>query len=92
MQRPNLDNKNLKTNYNTNNNYNTYQNIPPINNIHSNQKSNQYFSQNNKYLITFSSNQRKIDLKGKRSSDGVLRGYTNNCSFYVSGSSDLNKT
>ena len=43
-------------------------------------------------MITFSSNQRKIDLKGKRSSDGVLRGYTNNCSFYVSGSSNLNKT
>ena len=91
-QKLNNDNKNLKTNYSTNNNYNTYQNIPPINNIHSNQNSNQYFSQNNKYLITFSSNQRKIDLKGKRSSDGVLRGYTNNCSFYVSGSSNLNKT
>ena len=86
-QRPNLDNKNLKTNYNTNNNYNTYQN-----NIQINQNSSQYYSQNNKYLITFNSNPRKLELEGKRSSDGVLRGYTNNCSFYVSGSSDLNST
>ena len=91
-QRPNLDNKNLKTNYNANNNYNTYQNSPLINNIQKNSNSSQYYSQNNKYLITFNSNQRKLELEGKRSSDGVLRGYTNNCSFYVSGSSDLNST
>ena len=77
----------MKTNYNTNNNYNTYQN-----NIQINQNSSQYYSQNNKYLITFNSNPRKLELEGKRSSDGVLRGYTNNCSFYVSGSSDLNST
>ena len=56
-----------------------------ISNIQLNSNSSQYYSQKNKYLITFNSNPRKFDI----SSDGVIRGYTNNCTFYISGSSDL---
>ena len=65
--------------------YNKYIN----NNTGSDSTSSQYYSQKNKYLITFNSNPRKIDSNKDISSDGVIRGYTNNCSFYVSGSSDL---
>ena len=48
-----------------------------------------------KYLTLFNVNTGKYELSytATLSSDGVLRGYTDNCSFYVSGSSDLpNKT
>ena len=45
----------------------------------------------NKYVTSFNSSSKRNDLSNANiSSDGVLRGYTDNCGFYVSGSSDLN--
>ena len=88
-QNQTIDNKILNSNYNTQKNYNNNINPSMISNIQLNSNSSQYYSQKNKYLITFNSNPRKFDSKGKISSDGVIRGYTSNCSFYVSGSSDL---
>ena len=87
-QRTNINYNKDNKNYYTRNNYSEYQNNRIIDNPN-NSNSNQYYSKNNKYLITFNSNPRKLDLKENISKDGVIRGYTNNCSFYVSGSSDL---
>ena len=87
-QRSNINYNKDNKNYYTRNNYSEYQNNRIIDNPN-NSNSNQYYSKNNKYLITFNSNPRKLDLKENISKDGVIRGYTNNCSFYVSGSSDL---
>ena len=88
-QKLTLDNKILNSNYNTQKNYNYNKTSPIVNNFQLNPNSSQYYSQKNKYLITFNSNPRKFDSNGNISSDGVIRGYTSNCSFYVSGSSDL---
>ena len=45
----------------------------------------------NKYVTSFNSSSKRNDLSNATiSSDGVLSGYTDNCGFYVSGSSDLN--
>ena len=85
-------NSNSNYNYSINNDYSYKQYTPIINQLNSN--SSQYYSQKNKYLITFHSNQRKNISDNKTFSDGKLRGYSNNntnnnCTFYVSGSSDL---
>ena len=88
-QKLTLDNTILNSNYNTQKNYNNNKTSPIANNFELNPNSSQYYSQKNKYLITFNSNPRKFDSNGNISSDGVIRGYTSNCSFYVSGSSDL---
>ena len=86
-QKSNTEEKNTNSKYNKN--YSHDQNRPIINNVQLNSNSSQYYSQKNKYLITFNSNPRKFDTNGNISNDGVIRGYTNNCSFYISGSSDL---
>ena len=59
------------------------------NNTKSDSISSQYYSQKNKYLITFNSNPRKFESSKNISSDSVIRSYANNCTFYISGSSDL---
>ena len=89
----NYYNDNQKSNsnyyYNTNKDYSYEQYNPVVNQLNSN--SSQYYSQKNKYLITFHSQPRKNIYD--TSSDGRLQGYSNNynnnCTFYVSGSSDL---
>ena len=49
-----------------------------------------YYSHNNKYLTLFNVSTRSYEPSTATvSKDGVLRGYTDNCSFYISGSSDL---
>ena len=52
--------------------------------------STEYYSYNNKYLTVFNTRTRRNDqTNAKISDDGVIKGYTDNCTFYISGSSDL---
>ena len=87
LSKYNLNKKNNNSTKKTDIDSNYYNYIN--NNTKSDSISSQYYSQKNKYLITFNSIPRKFDPKNNMSSDGVIRGYINNCSFYISGSSDL---
>ena len=78
----NMNSQNFKTEYN-NYSYSSHNDEP--------RNSAKYYSKNNKYLTLFNSRTRRYDPSNATlSKDCVLRGYTDNCSFYISGSSDLN--
>ena len=52
--------------------------------------SSKYYSDQNKYLTIFNSSaKRYVPTEANLSNEDVIRGYSDNCSFYVSGSSDL---
>ena len=74
--------KELKKDYNYNYSYSS-QNEETHN-------STKYLSQNNKYLTLFNLRTKRYEPSNATvSEDGVIRGYTDNCCFYISGSSDL---
>ena len=73
-------NKNEKRDYNYS--YISKENEP--------RNSTKYYSDHNKYLTLFNSETKRYERSNATFlNDGVLRGYTDNCSFYISGSSNL---
>ena len=76
--------------YYTNLNQNKRYNKSLINNdTKYNPISNKYYTQNNKNSKIYNYKQRKLEYNnGKVSSDGSIRSYSNNCTFYISGSSN----
>ena len=59
---------------------------------HEDEKTNsaKYYSRQNKYLTLFNSATNRYERSNATLlNDGVLRGYTDNCSFYISGSSNI---
>ena len=67
--------------------YNKYSNISQE---YEPRNSTKYYSDHNKYLTLFNSETKRYERSNENlSNDGVLRGYTDNCSFYISGSSDI---
>ena len=77
-------------NFNTQNSKKQYNNYSYSSQNDEPRNSAKYYSHNNKYLTLFNSKTRRYEPSNATVSiDGVLRGYTDNCSFYVSGSSEL---
>ena len=76
--------------YFTNLNQNKRYNKSLINNdTKYNPISNKYYTQNNKNSKIYNYKQRKLEYNnGNVSSDGSIRSYSDNCTFYISGSSN----
>ena len=80
-----------KRNYGTaKKDYNYNYNFPYSSQNDEPRNSTEYYSHNNKYLTVFNTRARRYEQTNPTiSDDGVIKGYTDNCSFYISGSSDL---
>ena len=84
-QNQKTDNKISQTNDNRLNNYDKINTKTKVNNTTLKSDINQYYLQKNRNLTKHNSNSKKFNAP----SDGILRGYTGNLTFYISGSSNL---